>query len=99
VSFFSPPCFQSVTAWAVVNATMVAHPKGYRDEIAGFVLSNGAAVCSLYVKNDYRRRGVARVLLDAAGVGTRLIAVLGSPKAFRLARAKGLEVQLSPYLI
>jgi GNAT superfamily N-acetyltransferase len=81
----------------------IAFPTDRPTEVGGFILSNGLAVASIYVRSEFRRRGVGRMLLDAAGVaarpGDRVRAVLGSAKAFWLARQKGLAVQFSPYFI
>jgi GNAT superfamily N-acetyltransferase len=79
--------------WVLYIAAFRAVP----DETAGFLLCvPGVAAASLFVKPDYQRKGVARMLMQHAGL-TNFIAVLGSPKAFRLAHGKGLLVRHSPY--
>jgi GNAT superfamily N-acetyltransferase len=84
---------RALASWTLLVAIVAAVP----DEIAGFLLCRpGVAAVSLYVKRPYRRRGVARMLLDAGRLKD-FVAVLGSPRAFKLAREKGYTVALSPY--
>ena len=80
--------------WTLLIAFVTAVPA----EAAGFIVCKpGKALGTLFVKPDYRRKGVARLLLQASRLGARFPTVLGSPRAFKLAREKGLEVQFSPY--
>ena len=75
----------------------VAVVEAVQDEIAGFVLCQpGKALATLYVKKVYRRRGVARTLLDAASLRD-FLAVFYRPHPFKLAMAKGYHPRLSPY--
>lgn len=82
-----------LTDWTLLVAFVTAVPA----EAAGFLLCKPEVAAGvLFVKPDYRRRGVGRMLLERAKL-TKFVAVMGSPRAFKLARDKGLEVQFSPY--
>ena len=77
---------------------------GTAELIAGFLLhrpGNPPAIGMVYVKDPYRQRGCARLLLTEAGfrAGMRYPAVLGSPRRFALAAEKGLHLRISPYLL
>lgn len=80
---------------------LVAHPEGDEDEIAGFIAYTGRTVAWIYVKKTpWRRMGVARLLLDAAGFlpGRPLTALFGSSWALSRARAAGYPVSLVPHV-
>ena len=86
--------------WVLLTAVVAEVP----DEIAGFLLyrpGQPPALGMVYVKDPYRRRGCARLLLTEAGfrAGCRYPAVLGSPRRFALAAEKGLHLRISPYLL
>lgn len=70
--------------------TLVAHPEGEEDEIAGYILARGNALGFLYVKREpWRRQGVARLLWEAAGLHkAETVQVL-----FPVARAMAVAVQ------
>ena len=79
--------------WTLLVAFVTAVPA----EAAGFLLCKPEKAAGvLFVKPDYRQRGVATMLLERARL-TSFVAVMGSPRAFKLAREKGLQVQFSPY--
>lgn len=86
-----------LASWTLYVAVVDAVP----DEIAGFVLCQpGKAVASLYVKKVYRRRGVARLLMEAASLRDFVavfVAVFYRPQTFKLAQSKGYFPRLSPY--
>ncbi len=82
----------------------IAHPQGYPDEIAGFVLhrhsDQGKPVIGyLFVKAPCRRQGVARILLEHGAAKTDFLAVQAQPRVLTMARDRGLKPQLSPYLL
>jgi hypothetical protein len=86
-------------AWSLSVACVAEVP----DEIAGFLLyrpGTPPAVGMVYVKDPYRLRGCAKLLLNTAGFrgGQRYPAVLGSPRRFELANGKRFYLRLSPYL-
>lgn len=91
-------------AWAAILArwtVLIAHPEGDEDEIAGFIAFKGRTVAWLYVKKTpWRRMGVARLLLEAAGFlpGRPLQALFGSSWAMSRARAAGYPVTLAPHV-
>jgi hypothetical protein len=62
----------------------IACPTGFETEVAGFVLGKNAekpVIGFLYVKETYRRKGVARVLLESVtGGAPDFLAVLAQPK-------------------
>lgn len=80
---------------------LVAHPEGDEDEIAGFIVFKGRTVAWIYTKKTpWRRMGVARQLLEAAGFlpGRPLQALFGSSWALSRARAAGYQVSLAPHV-
>ena len=82
-----------LTRWTLIVAFVTKVPS----ESAGYVLFKpGVALGTIFVKPDYRRRGVGRMLLETARL-RQFPTVLASPRALRLAREKGLHVQFSPY--
>jgi hypothetical protein len=100
--------------WTTVLAlfdVLVAHPEGDEDEIAGFVAFKGNCIAWIYVKKTpWRRMGVARMLLDAAGfkpsqntawadrTRTDIKAMFGSSWALGRARAAGYAISLLPHV-
>ncbi len=90
-----------VEPWEVA----VAHPTGYPDEIAGFVLhrqtEQGKPVIGVtYVKSAYRRMGIGRQLLEHATKNNPdFVVVLAQPRMLNVARDHGLRPQLSPFYL
>lgn len=84
--------------WATVLAsftTLVAHPEGSEEEIAGYIVYRRNVVAGLYVKlKPWRGFGVARRLLAEAGFrkGERVWLMYGSSRALADARARGWNV-------
>lgn len=82
-----------LASWTLYVAVVEAVP----DEIAGYVLCQpGKALATIYCKQPYRRRGVAKTLLEAASLRD-FVAVFYRPHPFKLAMAKGYRPRLSPY--
>lgn len=82
-------------SWTLYVAVFVNVP----DEIAGFLLCQpGKALGSIFVKRDYRQRGVARMLMEAASLRD-FVSVFYRPQPFKLAHAKGYRPRLSPYFV
>lgn len=82
-----------LASWTLYVAVVDAVP----DEIAGYVLCQpGNACASVYVKQPYRRRGCARMLMEAASLRD-FVSVFYRPQPFKLAMAKGYRPRLSPY--
>lgn len=94
--------------WPVMASfdTLVATPDGDEDEILGYLIHDGPSkVAMLYVKEAVRGRGLARALLDSAGiqqgeiicpfVTTKLAGVGNFPK---FAESKGFVLRHRPYL-
>jgi GNAT superfamily N-acetyltransferase len=89
----------------------IAHPCEVEEEVAGFVLwraIRGGIPCIgyLYVKADYRRRGVGGMLGDYVLAQTApdpvLRSVLTAPRKGQVGKwlqRKAMRVQLSPYLL
>jgi GNAT superfamily N-acetyltransferase len=79
--------------WTLYVAVFVNVP----DEIAGFLLCQPAkALGSIFVKKDYRGRGVATMLMEAASL-REFVSVFYRPQPFKLAMSKGYKPRLCPY--
>lgn len=86
--------------------TLVATPDGETDEILGYVVHDGPrTVGFLYVREAMRRKGVARALLDKAGVGSGevvaplMVSKLAGVGNFpRWAETKGYTVRFRPWM-
>ena len=82
-----------LASWTLYVAVFVNVP----DEIAGFLLClPGKALGSIFVKQSYRQRGVARTLMEAASL-REFVSVFYRPQPFKLAQTKGYLPRLSPY--
>jgi GNAT superfamily N-acetyltransferase len=81
----------------------VAYPTGFPTEVAGFVLGKRAekpVIGFAYVKEAYRQKGVARMLLESVTNGRPdFLTVLAQPRVLGWCRDRGMRVQLSPYLL
>ncbi len=83
----------------------IAHPTGYPDEIAGFVLhrqtEQGKPVIGVtYVKEPYRRQGLGRQLLEHATHHAHdFLVVLAQPRVLNMCRNHELKPQLSPFYL
>lgn len=91
--------------------TTIAHAAGKPGEIAGFIthaefhdVKTGhrtKVLAWIYVAKPWRRFGVARALLEEAGIarGERFVAMFASPEKMSLARTKGLRPAFTPFLV
>jgi GNAT superfamily N-acetyltransferase len=84
-----------LASWTLYVAVFVNVP----DEIAGFLLCvPGKALGSIFVKKDYRQRGVAKMLMEAGSL-REFVSVFYRPQPFNLAITKGFKPRFCPYYV
>lgn len=87
--------------------TLVATPEGQPDEILGYIAHDGAHVVGfLYVKEALRGKGIARALLNSAGIekGEVVTPLLvtklpGAGNFPKLCEAHGYTVRFRPWMV
>lgn len=79
---------------------LVLHSSARRDVLVGFVATervhSGTALHYLYVKRDFRRRGLAAALLTRAALPSNVITTHSTPAGERLLRRVRLSVKFLP---
>lgn len=90
--------------WSAVLDTfsvLVAHARDDADEIAGYVAHRDRCVAFVYVKKTpWRKLGVSRVLMSAAGLepGAPIYALFPTRVGLAWANALGYSVRITPHV-
>jgi GNAT superfamily N-acetyltransferase len=68
-----------------LGSAVVASPIGFPEEEGGFAVALGGALLFAYVRNDFRRQGIARKMLQALTLRTPVEAAYWTPEAEAIA--------------